>query len=497
MLHAPDFLGFPSALAMAGTHREAVERGLKLKKIGNRLMATIGGRAIHPVSVRVGGFTRAPREADIEKSARGVDEAIPLAQETVDMVASFTAPSFHREALMVSMKHETDYPYSHGRIVSNRGVDIALNEWDDCFAEQHVEGTNALHARTTDGEVYLLGPSSRVTLAADQLHPLAKEALDRTGLAEEIRTNIYWSIAARAVELLHACRRGARHPRRLQGAVAGPGAVDGEGRPRRVGHRGAARDVLAPLRDRRGRPDRGGADRAADEPEPGPHRGGPSGLRPHGPPPAQARGNPPDRADDPELRPLHQLRDALPGPLDRGGVGPMPAPVLVLACGALDRTDDAAGLLAARALADRLAARGVELEAVGDLSVDDLSERDPATRFVIVDAAYGPAPGEVVRLPFAALPGSKAKPRSSHELPIPEMLGLAELLAGRPLRGELVAIGIASAGFGDVLTPAVEAGMPAFIDAVLAAVEEALGHGGEPDPGGGASRPRPARRCRS
>ena len=163
----------------------------------------------------------------------------------------------------------------------------------------------------------------------------------------------------------------------------------------------------------------------------------------------------------------------------------MPAPVLVLACGALDRTDDAAGLLAARALADRLAARGVELEAVGDLSVDDLSERDPATRFVIVDAAYGPAPGEVVRLPFAALPGSRAKPRSSHELPIPEMLGLAELLAGRPLRGELVAIGIASAGFGDVLTPAVSAGMPRFVDAVLAAVEEALGHGGEPVPGDG------------
>ena len=204
MLHAPDFLGFPSALAMAGTHRAAVERGLKLKKIGNRLIAAIGGRAIHPVSVRVGGFTRAPRKADIDKVRALVDEAIPLAQETVDMVASFTAPDFHREALMVSMKHETDYPYSQGRIVSNRGMDIALNEWDTCFAEQHVEGTNALHARTADGEVYLLGPSSRVTLAADQLHPLAKEALDRTGLAEEIRTNIYWSIAARAVELLHA-----------------------------------------------------------------------------------------------------------------------------------------------------------------------------------------------------------------------------------------------------------------------------------------------------
>ena len=62
-----------------------------------------------------------------------------------------------------------------------------------------------MHARTHDGVVYLLGPTARVSLAADQLHPLAAEALEATGLREAIRTNIHRSIVARAVELLHAC----------------------------------------------------------------------------------------------------------------------------------------------------------------------------------------------------------------------------------------------------------------------------------------------------
>ena len=52
LLHGPDFLGYPDAMTMAADHRDAVERGLALKKTGNELMELIGGRAVHPVHVR-------------------------------------------------------------------------------------------------------------------------------------------------------------------------------------------------------------------------------------------------------------------------------------------------------------------------------------------------------------------------------------------------------------------------------------------------------------
>jgi len=204
LLHAPDFLGYPSAIAMAADHRAVVERGLALKKVGNRIISVLGARSIHPVSVRVGGFSHVPRRDELERLRPALDEAIELARETVAMVAGFRAPDFSRQPRLVSLRHETEYPFNEGRIVSSDGLDLAPGRWDDAFEEEQVEYSNALQARTKEGQVYLLGPAARVTLAGDRLHPLAAEALERTGLREAIRTNIYWSIAARAVELLHA-----------------------------------------------------------------------------------------------------------------------------------------------------------------------------------------------------------------------------------------------------------------------------------------------------
>ena len=60
MLHAPDFLGYADAIQMARDHGDIVQRGLQLKKAGNALVALLGGREIHPINVRVGGFYKVP-----------------------------------------------------------------------------------------------------------------------------------------------------------------------------------------------------------------------------------------------------------------------------------------------------------------------------------------------------------------------------------------------------------------------------------------------------
>jgi sulfhydrogenase subunit alpha len=205
LLHAPDFLGYESAIAMAADHRETVEKALRMKKAGNQLIAVLGGRSVHPVSVRVGGFSRVPRRRELEAIRPALAESLELARETVHLVASLPMPAFAREPRVVSLRHPTEYPYNDGRIVSSDGIDLRPSDWRDAFEEHHVERSNALHARARDGKgVYLVGPAARVVLAADQLHPVARELLDGTGMAELIRTNIYASIVARAVELVHA-----------------------------------------------------------------------------------------------------------------------------------------------------------------------------------------------------------------------------------------------------------------------------------------------------
>jgi sulfhydrogenase subunit alpha len=204
LLHLPDLLGYPSALDLAQHDRATVEGGLRLKRAGNTIVARIGGRAIHPVSVRVGGFSRVIRRDEIASLRVDLEEAQRLADATIDLVASVQPPPFRREARLVALRAPEEYPMNHGRIVSNDGLDIPASAWESMFEERQVPWSHAFQALSRDGRPYMLGPSSRVTLNADRLHPRAAEALARLDLADRIAHEPNWSIAARAVELVHA-----------------------------------------------------------------------------------------------------------------------------------------------------------------------------------------------------------------------------------------------------------------------------------------------------
>jgi len=204
LLHLPDFLGYPSALDMAHDHRAAVEAGLKLKRAGNRIVELIGGRAIHPVSVRVGGFSRSFRRTEITALLEDVAAALEIALRTVDLVAGLETPHFERDGRLVALRHPDEYPMNEGRIVSSDGLDLAATDWRSEFSEQQVAWSNALQSRGRDGRPYLLGPAARISLAGDRLHPTAAAALAGTGLAAEIAVNPYRSIVARAIELVDA-----------------------------------------------------------------------------------------------------------------------------------------------------------------------------------------------------------------------------------------------------------------------------------------------------
>jgi sulfhydrogenase subunit alpha len=161
MLHAPDFLGYESAVQMAADHRPVVERALRLKKIGNDVMRVVGGREVHPINVRVGGFYRAPSKAELEALVPDLEWAREAAIATVALVAGFDFPDFEQDYTFVSLRQPGDYPIERGRIVSSGGLDIAVDEYEEHFAEEHVERSNALHSSMIGGGAYLVGPLAR------------------------------------------------------------------------------------------------------------------------------------------------------------------------------------------------------------------------------------------------------------------------------------------------------------------------------------------------
>jgi coenzyme F420-reducing hydrogenase alpha subunit len=203
MLHAPDFLGYEDAIQMAKDHPEIVARALRLKKAGNEIIALIGGREIHPINVRAGGFYKVPDRRDLkglrEKLARARDEAI----ESVRWVAGLPFPDFEQEYEFVALSHPDEYPFNEGRLVSNRGLDISAREFDEHFVEEHVPHSNALHCALKGRGAYSVGPLARYSLNFDRLSTLAREAALEAGLSEVCR-NPFRSIIVRSIEMLYA-----------------------------------------------------------------------------------------------------------------------------------------------------------------------------------------------------------------------------------------------------------------------------------------------------
>jgi sulfhydrogenase subunit alpha len=203
-LHAPDFLGYESGIAMAAEFPERVETGLRLKKLGNTIMTVLGGREIHPVNVRVGGFYRVPETNGLVALRDEVEWALEAAVDTVRWVAGFPFPEFERDYEFVALHHPDEYAIHQGRVVSNRGLDISPEQWPDVFVEEHVPWSNALHARIKGRGSYHVGPMARYSLNHDQLTPRARDEAERAGLAETC-VNPFQSIVVRAVEIVFAC----------------------------------------------------------------------------------------------------------------------------------------------------------------------------------------------------------------------------------------------------------------------------------------------------
>ncbi len=204
LLHAPDFFHLPDAVALAEFDRAAVVRGLDLKRTGNLVMTAVGGRAVHPVNVKVGGFYQAPSADSIAALRDPLRRARDAALETVAWVAGFDFPDVSGDYRFVSLRQPGQYPIDGGRVVTSMGDDLSPAQFADLVEEEHVERSTALHARLSGRDPYLTGPLSRYALNHDVLPGAARDAATSAGLGP-VCANPFQSIVVRAVELVVAC----------------------------------------------------------------------------------------------------------------------------------------------------------------------------------------------------------------------------------------------------------------------------------------------------
>lgn len=199
LLAAPDFLGYDSVVGMAADHPALVNRGLALQALGNELIRLLGGRSVHPVGVRVGGFFHAPDAGDVAALLAPLRDAIPAAVELVEWAASLNLPERTQAFPSVALRHPEDYPMAAGDIVSDNGLAIPLDAFAEHIVEEHRPHSTALFA-LLHGEPYLVGPLARLNINHDRLPTSSRELLQRSGIRLP-SGNLFLSLFARTLEI--------------------------------------------------------------------------------------------------------------------------------------------------------------------------------------------------------------------------------------------------------------------------------------------------------
>jgi len=202
MLQGPDFFGFDSGLEMARAHPDLVKRGLRMKKAGNRLLTFLGGRSVHPVSVKIGGFSQVPTRSALHALRDEFLWARDAAVETLRWVSGFAFTDPEQDYTFLALRGPSEYPMNVGDVVTNQGHHLTVSEFEHHFHEEQVPYSNALHC-TLNGQSYLTGPLARLALNYNRLSPLAKESLQSTGFILPFN-RASMGIVARSVEVLYA-----------------------------------------------------------------------------------------------------------------------------------------------------------------------------------------------------------------------------------------------------------------------------------------------------
>ncbi len=199
MLQAPDLLGKDSVIEIAAVAPEIVNKALRAKKIGNDLLDAIGGRSVHPVNTKVGGFYSWPDVNDIKALREDFQWGLDFALETVEWASTLDYPEFEAEYQYVATTHPDHYAIYDGDVLSSTGKKVTPAAFETAYLESHVKHSTALHSHTTDGDPYFVGPLARFNLNFEQFRPTAKQAAKDIGFTPPVY-NPYKGLIARALE---------------------------------------------------------------------------------------------------------------------------------------------------------------------------------------------------------------------------------------------------------------------------------------------------------
>ena len=202
-----DFFGYKSDLQLVNAYPEKTHDAVKIRDIGNRIVETIGGRSVHPVTPVLGGLRKAPDSAKLKELLVDCKKTMPLVLKLGDLFNQLKYPAFHRETTFVSLTHSNEYAVYDGKIKAGK---LTFEPEEFLLLVKEFQGQDMVAKRTKfAGGVYMVGALARLHNNFDKLNLEARKLLEKSGL--KIITsptggpcfNPFYNILAQAIELVH------------------------------------------------------------------------------------------------------------------------------------------------------------------------------------------------------------------------------------------------------------------------------------------------------
>lgn len=200
-LSLPDFLDFQNDLNMVAKYPERSRQMLILRDFGNKLIALIGGRTVHPVSLKVGGFTKYPDPSVIRNFSRQVGKLLPMAKELAAIFAQLSYPSFSRKTEYLALQQKGEYAFYDGDLGSSSQNKIPAEK----FLKDIKEIQTPFHlVKSVErrGQPFMVGALARINVNRDYLSETAQVALDLSPIKLP-DYNPFHNVMAQAIEVIH------------------------------------------------------------------------------------------------------------------------------------------------------------------------------------------------------------------------------------------------------------------------------------------------------
>lgn len=201
MLAMPDYYGHPGITGMREHFGERIARFIRMKDIVNRLSGMIGGRALHPVTHVPGGFTSLPNPEEFGAILEQLKSIRQDAEQVVRDVAQFQFPDFYAPCEHVVLDQGQGYAINEGRIVSDRGLDLSVDDYDAHFKEAEVPYAFAKQSSIGGQTIFRVGALARLNVKFAGLQDRTRSLAQEVGL-QVPHSNPFYNNLAQSLEVV-------------------------------------------------------------------------------------------------------------------------------------------------------------------------------------------------------------------------------------------------------------------------------------------------------